>query len=81
MTGKFIARSIKGQEFMFSTASMIAVPESSASKIADALNRIGYELKAGETWHVHNNDGYYNSMIDREIKRYGKRMPVYKYYG
>lgn len=81
MTEKFITVSKKGQEFVFDRRRMIAVPTSSAKKIADTLTELKYKLKEGEVWHVHDNDFYYNDMIDSEIKRYGKRMPVYAYYG
>ena len=81
MVSKFIAKAVKGQEFLFSKQSMIGVPSSSALKIATALNNMKYELKEGQVWHVYDNDYYYNDFIDREIKRYGKRMPIYRYYG
>ena len=82
MTEKFLAVSMRGSEFMFDKKRMIAVPKSSAPKIADVLNKIKYKLKNdNEVWCVHDNDFYYNDYIDSEIKRYGKRMPVYNYYG
>lgn len=80
MVTKFIAKAVKGQEFLFSRSSMIGVPASSALKIATALNNSKYELKEGQIWHVYDNDFYYNDFISREIKRYGKRMPIYSYY-
>ena len=81
MVSKFIAKAVQGQEFLFSRSSMIGVPASSALKIATALNNSKYELKEGQIWHVYDNDFYYNDFISREIKRYGKRMPIYIYYG
>ena len=82
MTEKFIAIAPKGQEFVFNRATMIAVPTSSAQKIADTLTRIKYKLKEGQVWHVYDNDWYYNDYISSEIKRYSsKHMPVYSYYG
>ena len=81
MTEKFIAVSPKGQEFMFDKRRMIAVPKTSAKKIADALTKAKYKLKDGEVWFVHDNDFYYNDYISSEIKRYGRRMPIYAYYG
>ena len=80
MTEKFIARAIEGQEFIFDKRMMIAVPKTSATKIADALTKLRYKLKDGEVWHVYDNDWYYNDYINQEIKRYGKRMPIYRYY-
>ena len=81
MTEKFIARAIKGQEFIFDKRIMIAVPKTSATRIADALTKMRYKLKDGEVWHVYDNDWYYNDFITGEIKRYGNRMNVYNYYG
>lgn len=82
MREKFIAVSIKGQEFTFDKRRMIAVPTSSAKKIADVLTEMKYKLKNdNEVWYVHDNDFYYNDYIDSEIKRYSKRMPVYRYHG
>ena len=79
MTQKFLAIASKGQEFLFKTHGMIAVPTKSATKIRDALNENKYRLKDGEIWHIYDNDYHYNMMIDYEIKRYGNRMKVYRY--
>ena len=81
MTQKFIAIANKGQEFSFKRSSMIAVPSSSAKKIADALTNIRYKLSSGEVWHVYDNDYYYNDYIGSEIRRLGKSIKVYPYYG
>ena len=81
MTEKFIAASVKGQEFLFDKRRMIAVPKSSAQKIADVLNNLKYKLKDGEVWFVHDNDWFFNDYIFEEIKRYGSRMPIHRYQG
>ena len=81
MTEKFLAISLKGKEFLFKKYGMIAVPKSSAQKIADVLNKLNYMLKDGETWFVHDNDSYFNDFIDYEIKRYGNKMPIRMYRG
>ena len=81
MTEKFIAIAPKGQEFVFNKASMIAVPTSSAQKIADTLTELKYKLKEGQVWHVYDNDWYYDGYISSEIKKYGKKMPVVAYHG
>lgn len=82
MVKKFIAVSIKGKEYMLDKSRMIAVPTSSAKKIADTLNEQKYLLRnENEVWYPHENDYYFDGFIGREIKRYGKRMPVYSYYG
>lgn len=79
MTQKFIAIAAKGQEFLYSKRSMIAVPESSAQKIADALNKVGYNLKQGETWWVYDNDWYYNDYINYEIRSYSPKRNIKVY--
>ena len=83
MTKKFIAIAPKGQEFVFSKRIMIAVPESSAWKIAELLTKLKYMLKDDNTvWHVYDNDYYYDGYISEEIKRYSRsKLKLYKYYG
>ena len=82
MTEKFIAIAPKGKEFLYRRSSMIAVPTSSAKAIMNKLNKIKYELKDGEVWHIYDNDWYTNDYIDREIKRNNKRrLSVERYYG
>ena len=82
MTKKFLAITTPGTEFIFRMSSAIAVPERSAGKILELLNKIEYKLKPGEVWHVYENDFYYNDRIENEIKRYSKNsMKVYRYHG
>lgn len=83
MTKKFIAIAPNGSEFVFNRHSMIAVPTSSAWKIAKLLTDMRYRLKANEVWHVYDNDMYYNDWIGLEIKRFSsKHTPVmYAYRG
>lgn len=83
MTKYFIAISAKGAEFMYKRDSAIAVPASSAAKIAEALNKSNYQLKPGQVWHIHENDSYLNDFITKEIKSYkpGHNIKVYSYNG
>lgn len=53
-----IARSIKGQEYLYNARSAHKVSKASAQTIADALNEHGYGLKDGETWYIHEIDQY-----------------------
>ena len=53
-----VAKSLKGQEFLYNARSSHAVPKTSAKKICQALNDIRYELKDDEVWHVHEVDQY-----------------------
>ena len=72
MTKKFIAITNIGTEFMFKKSSMIAVPTSSAEKIAEALTKVKYKITDGEKWHVYENDSYYDSIITKSIASYSK---------
>lgn len=71
MVKRFIAIAPKGQEYFYRRSSMIAVPESSAFEIAQALTRERYQIKDGEVWHVYENDNYSNMYIQKQIKRNG----------
>lgn len=58
-----LAKSIKGQEFLYSARSAHKVSKASANSICKALNDAGYELKEGEVWHVHQVDKYDNAWV------------------
>ena len=84
MTEKFIAVAPKGKEFVFDKKRMIAVPTSSARKIADVLTKVKYRIQDNtkEVWHVYDNDFYYNDYISEEIKTFRKEsLKVHPYYG
>lgn len=70
---KFIAITVDGCEYMYSKGFMIAVPKTTAQAIADALNRIRYELKDNEKWWVYDNDFVTDDWIEYEIRRYSKK--------
>ena len=76
MTKYFIAKAVKGQEYFFQTSSMIAVPNVSAHKICDVLNKMNYDLKEDQVWHMYENDPWYDNNIVKEIKKYGRVMKV-----
>lgn len=61
-----LARTYPGYEYMYSRRSAHAVPKASAAHIRDELNRISYNLRDGETWHIYTVDGY-----DADIIRAG----------
>ena len=48
-----IAKSIKGAEYLCNYKSAHQVKGISPAKMAEFLNTENYDLKAGETWHVH----------------------------
>jgi hypothetical protein len=73
----FIARSIKGSEFMYSTKELYEVPKSSAKKICDVLNSNSYHLNDGETWYVH--EGYeWDTPINGKAKMYKGNVRITK---
>lgn len=53
-----LAKSVDGQEFMYSPRSAHKVPASRAAAIRDALNGIRYDLNDGQVWHLHEIDKY-----------------------
>lgn len=81
MVKYFIAKTIKGREFVFSKARMIAVPTNTAWEIAEQLTELRYDLKEGEIWYVYDNDWYYNDYIIEQIKSYSpnRNIKLYKY--
>ena len=68
-----LAKSIKGAEFAYSAASAHKVPKTSARKICNALNKVGYKLNAGECWFVHEVSGWENAGIYAEGQRFAIR--------
>lgn len=72
MTENFIAIAVKGKEFLYKRSSMIAVPRSSAFKIAELLNSQNYMIKEGEVWHVFEacwEDKYYIGKTIRSFRK------------
>lgn len=55
---KIVAKTINGQEFIYSIRTAHKVNGKNAEKIAEMLNGCGYMLKDGEKWHVYNIDQY-----------------------
>lgn len=76
MTEKFIAIASLGKEFFYRRSTMIAVPKSSAQKIAETLTKKQYQIKENEVWHVYDAKYGDDDYIAREIKRYGKAIRI-----
>lgn len=77
-----VAISTKGREFLFKANTAHKVPKTSAQKIADLLNSIKYQLKDGETWHVHEIDRYSNSYafaLTQDFYIYGGNLKEKRY--
>ena len=51
---KIVAKSVKGQEFLYTASTAHNVPNASAQAICDVLNRAKFgNLKDDETWFIH----------------------------
>lgn len=55
---KIVAKTTKGQEFMFSIRSAHKVNSKKAEKIVEMLNGCRWMLKDGEIWHIYDIDEY-----------------------
>lgn len=60
---KIVAKSIEGQEFLYSASSAHSVSKASANAICKALNNARYDLKEGQVWFVHDIGQYDNAYI------------------
>lgn len=73
MAKYFIAKSVKGHEYLYSKNMVILVPDASAHKICNVLNDNNYKLKDGEIWFVHERDITTDLYASYEIKSYSKK--------
>lgn len=53
-----IAKTRKGQEYLYSAISAHKVSKASAAYICKICNECKYRLKEGETWHIYDVDPY-----------------------
>jgi len=68
-----IARSIKGQEFLYSASSAHRVSPKHAQKIADALNDAQYGITPEQIWFVHDVGMYDNAHAYGEMQGFQMR--------
>ena len=71
-----LAKSLAGQEFLYSAKSAHAVPKTSARKIMDALNKARYDLAEGQVWHLHEVGEYDDAEWYGERQRFSIRKGV-----
>ena len=71
---KFIAKAPIGKEFIYNRESAMYVAKASANEICEQLNKIRYNLKDGEIWHIYDATGYENYFILDVIKKYKNRI-------
>jgi len=75
---KVIAKSVKGQEFLYSAKSAHKVSEASAKYICKVLNEYKYKLNEDEVWYIHD-VGMYDSAYDyAEFQRFTVRNGIVK---
>lgn len=67
---QIIAKSVKGQEFIYAARSAHKVTRGKAQVIADALNNIQWQLKEGEIWFVHDIDKYDKAYMYAEVQKF-----------
>jgi len=73
----FLAKTIKGKEYIYSRDSAMLCSEQSRLYLLDLLNSKKYQLKNdNETWHLYENDWYTNDYISKEIIRTKTRVFV-----
>ena len=53
-----LVKAVQGKEFLYQPSSAHGVSHASAQKICDALNRVRYNLQAGQIWRVMTFDKY-----------------------
>lgn len=56
-----VAKTIKGQEFIYSSKSAHQVSKKSGKKICELLNKAKYQLYDDVVWHLYNVDKYDNA--------------------
>ena len=71
---KFIAKAPIGKEYVYNRESAMYVAKASAKEICEQLNKIRYNLKDGEIWHIYDASGYENYFILDVIKKYKNRI-------
>ena len=76
MSKLYIAKAIKGKEFLFSSNSAHAVSARSAARICDILNKCNYLLKPGETWHTYEYDENSSIAVIVETQRFTIRKGI-----
>lgn len=73
---KIVAVTTEGREFMYKSRTAHKVSERSAARIAETLNKIGFEIDkaSGEKWSVFTVDNYSSAIIFAETQKFS----VYK---
>lgn len=73
ISNKMIAKTIDGQEFIYSRESAHSVSERGANAICKALNDIRYKLKDNEKWHVYDCGWYERDYTGAGYQKFTRR--------
>ena len=65
-----VAKSQKGAEFLYAPESAHQVAKAHAAQVRDMLNFVGWELKEGETWFLHEVDQYDDAFCYASAQRF-----------
>lgn len=75
---KVLAIAAEGKEFLYQSSTAHKVPNASAEKIRDALNKIRYKLKDGQIWHIYEVSAWENAGIYAEGQKFTIRKGTLK---
>lgn len=75
---KIIAKSVKGQEFMYIANTAHKVSEASAQYICKILNDYNFRLKENEVWFIHDVDRYDLAYDYAQFQRFTVRNGIVK---
>lgn len=70
----FIAKTAEGSEYIYSRSQAFFVATAAREDICKALNDVKWNIKAGEKWHIYENDWYTETFIYRVLKRRSGRI-------
>lgn len=65
-----LAKSVEGQEFLYSASSAHKVAKAAVGKVCEALNKLKYNLKEGEVWYKHDVDEYDSAFDYAQTQRF-----------
>lgn len=65
-----IAKSAENREFFYNAESAHKVGKKNAKSICEELNKIRWDLKAGQVWHIHEVDQYDTAYYYAEFQKF-----------
>lgn len=75
-----LAKTLKGQEFVYNPKTAMQVSKASATKICEIVNSCKFRIKPekGETWHVYEIDKYSFAFDYAQFQRFTIRKGIVK---